>query len=281
MSTLYLQESVSRNYCHCHFEIWPSKCGLSHQNTTNISIISWYFDKDLRQEIKSRVIRYRQGFSFQTWHKGTLALVKEGYQEEEDVTFSLSRAVCLSLSICLCPESTDEEVDKLHCLNHSGSSATYSDYSPSQGSSGSSNPPGNAHSHTLSHTHPHAPALPAPSKDQAPQTHWTNRYTHRYTHVGFMFHFITDRCPSLRLSIISSSLSISTPFNLLHLSFISSIYPIAPSFLSSLHLSVSLSSLCSLSQGHRDSLGCCRLLFRTLSSLLCFKGVQCRHWCYI
>uniref|UniRef100_A0A671YC69 Leucine rich repeat containing 7 n=1 Tax=Sparus aurata TaxID=8175 RepID=A0A671YC69_SPAAU len=49
-------------------------------------------------------------------------------------------------------ESTDEEVDKLHCLNHSGSSATYSDYSPSQGSSGSSNPPANA-----------------------PQTHWTNR----------------------------------------------------------------------------------------------------------
>uniref|UniRef100_A0A087Y9X4 Leucine rich repeat containing 7 n=1 Tax=Poecilia formosa TaxID=48698 RepID=A0A087Y9X4_POEFO len=56
-------------------------------------------------------------------------------------------------------ESTDEEVDKLHCLNHSGSSATYSDYSPSQGSSGSSNP---------------SAALPAPSKDQAPQTHWTN-----------------------------------------------------------------------------------------------------------
>uniref|UniRef100_A0A7N8XFR7 Leucine-rich repeat-containing protein 7 n=2 Tax=Mastacembelus armatus TaxID=205130 RepID=A0A7N8XFR7_9TELE len=55
-------------------------------------------------------------------------------------------------------ESTDEEVDKLHCLNHSGSSATYSDYSPSQGSSGSSNPPANTH-----------------AKDQAPQTHWTNR----------------------------------------------------------------------------------------------------------
>ncbi|XP_026003805.1 leucine-rich repeat-containing protein 7 isoform X3 [Maylandia zebra] len=72
-------------------------------------------------------------------------------------------------------ESTDEEVDKLHCLNHSGSSATYSDYSPSQGSSGSSNPPGNTHSHTLSHGHPHNPALPPPSKDQAPQTHWTNR----------------------------------------------------------------------------------------------------------
>uniref|UniRef100_H2VCW2 Leucine rich repeat containing 7 n=1 Tax=Takifugu rubripes TaxID=31033 RepID=H2VCW2_TAKRU len=59
-------------------------------------------------------------------------------------------------------ESTDEEVDKLHCLNHSGSSATYSDYSPSQGSSGSSNPPANPHAHT--HT-----------KDQAPQSHWTNR----------------------------------------------------------------------------------------------------------
>ncbi|KAK2835199.1 hypothetical protein Q5P01_015683 [Channa striata] len=72
-------------------------------------------------------------------------------------------------------ESTDEEADKLHCLNHSGSSATYSDYSPSQGSSGSSNPPANTHSHTLSHAHPHAPALTAPSKDQAPPSHWTNR----------------------------------------------------------------------------------------------------------
>nr|XP_057928536.1 leucine-rich repeat-containing protein 7 isoform X2 [Doryrhamphus excisus] len=72
-------------------------------------------------------------------------------------------------------ESTDEEVDKLHCLNHSGSSATYSDYSPSQGSSGSSNPPANAHSHTHSHAHQHNPALPAPNKDQALQTHWTNR----------------------------------------------------------------------------------------------------------
>ncbi|XP_029004758.1 leucine-rich repeat-containing protein 7 isoform X3 [Betta splendens] len=76
-------------------------------------------------------------------------------------------------------ESTDEEVDKLHCMNHSGSSATYSDYSPSQGSSGSSNPPANTHPHVLSHPHPHphphAPALPAPTKDQGPQTHWTNR----------------------------------------------------------------------------------------------------------
>ncbi|XP_078802169.1 leucine-rich repeat-containing protein 7 isoform X12 [Oryzias latipes] len=72
-------------------------------------------------------------------------------------------------------ESIDEDVDKRHCLNHSGSSATYSDYSPSQGSSGSSNPPGNTHSHAHPHAHPHTPALPAPNKDQGPQTHWTNR----------------------------------------------------------------------------------------------------------
>ncbi len=91
-------------------------------------------------------------------------------------------SLCLSVCVRLCPESTDEEVDKLHCLNHSGSSATYSDYSPSQGSSGSSNPPANTHSHTLSHTHQHNPAMQAPSKDQAPQTHWTNRYTHTHTH---------------------------------------------------------------------------------------------------
>ncbi|XP_077573215.1 leucine-rich repeat-containing protein 7 isoform X3 [Stigmatopora nigra] len=72
-------------------------------------------------------------------------------------------------------ESTDEDVDKLHCLNHSGSSATYSDYSPSVGSSGSSNPPTNTHSHPHSHTHQHNPSISAPNKDQAPQTHWTNR----------------------------------------------------------------------------------------------------------
>ncbi|XP_061635484.1 leucine-rich repeat-containing protein 7 isoform X7 [Phyllopteryx taeniolatus] len=72
-------------------------------------------------------------------------------------------------------ESTDEEVDKLHCLNHSGSSATYSDYSPSVGSSGSSNPPANTHSHPRSHAHQHNPPLPAHHKDQPPQTHWTNR----------------------------------------------------------------------------------------------------------
>ncbi|XP_041862627.1 leucine-rich repeat-containing protein 7 isoform X4 [Melanotaenia boesemani] len=77
-------------------------------------------------------------------------------------------------------ESTDEDVDKLHCLNHSGSSATYSDYSPSQGSSGSSNPPANTHSHAHPHAHPHNPALPAPSKDQTPQSHWTNRLAHSF-----------------------------------------------------------------------------------------------------
>lgn len=37
-------------------------------------------------------------------------------------------------------ESTDEsEADKVHCMNNSVSSGTYSDYSPSQASSGSSN----------------------------------------------------------------------------------------------------------------------------------------------
>uniref|UniRef100_A0A3B4ARK6 Leucine-rich repeat-containing protein 7 n=1 Tax=Periophthalmus magnuspinnatus TaxID=409849 RepID=A0A3B4ARK6_9GOBI len=56
-------------------------------------------------------------------------------------------------------ESTDEEVDKMHCLNHSGSSATYSDYSPSQGSSGSSNPP---NAHNLPHNHPLAQSFPKP-----------------------------------------------------------------------------------------------------------------------
>lgn len=108
----------------------------------------------------------------------------------------------LSLSVCLCPESTDEEVDKLHCLNHSGSSATYSDYSPSQGSSGSSNPPANTHSHTHNHPHKHTPALPAPTKDQVPQTHWTNRYTHTCAYDCSL--------PVLFLC--------SCPFNLLHLS---------------------------------------------------------------
>uniref|UniRef100_A0AAZ3PCJ6 Leucine-rich repeat-containing protein 7 n=1 Tax=Oncorhynchus tshawytscha TaxID=74940 RepID=A0AAZ3PCJ6_ONCTS len=63
-------------------------------------------------------------------------------------------------------ESTDEsDPDKMHCLNNSGSSATYSDYSPSQGSSGSSNPPGNV------------AALQAAGKDGGvPQQHWTNRW---------------------------------------------------------------------------------------------------------
>lgn len=95
------------------------------------------------------------------------------------------------MSAPVCPESTDEEVDKLHCLNHSGSSATYSDYSPSQGSSGSSNPPGNTHSHTLSHGHPHNPALPPPSKDQGPQTHWTNRCAHPFHDSSLPLSFIS------------------------------------------------------------------------------------------
>lgn len=42
--------------------------------------------------------------------------------------------------LCFVSESTDEsEADKIHCLNNSVSSGTYSDYSPSQASSGSSN----------------------------------------------------------------------------------------------------------------------------------------------
>ncbi|MGH0160892.1 UNVERIFIED_CONTAM: hypothetical protein FKN15_040334 [Acipenser sinensis] len=66
-------------------------------------------------------------------------------------------------------ESTDEsDTDKMHCLNNSGSSATYSDYSPSQGSSGSSNPPGNAG------------ALQTGSKDGVVPTHWTNRLSQSF-----------------------------------------------------------------------------------------------------
>ncbi|XP_034149700.1 leucine-rich repeat-containing protein 7 isoform X12 [Esox lucius] len=67
-------------------------------------------------------------------------------------------------------ESTDEsDPDKMHCLNNSGSSATYSDYSPSQGSSGSSNPPGNV------------AALQAAGKDGGvPQQHWTNRLAQQF-----------------------------------------------------------------------------------------------------
>ncbi|XP_060723637.1 leucine-rich repeat-containing protein 7 isoform X4 [Tachysurus vachellii] len=57
----------------------------------------------------------------------------------------------------------DSDPDKMHCLNNSGSSATYSDYSPSQGSSGSSNPPGNVSS------------MQSAAKEGPSQTHWTNR----------------------------------------------------------------------------------------------------------
>ncbi|XP_035593348.1 leucine-rich repeat-containing protein 7-like isoform X9 [Oncorhynchus keta] len=67
-------------------------------------------------------------------------------------------------------ESIDEsDPDKMHCLNNSGSSATYSDYSPSQGSSGSSNPPGNGST------------LRAAGKDGGlPQQHWTNRLAQQF-----------------------------------------------------------------------------------------------------
>ncbi|XP_041704926.2 leucine-rich repeat-containing protein 7-like isoform X3 [Coregonus clupeaformis] len=67
-------------------------------------------------------------------------------------------------------ESIDEsDPDKMHCLNNSGSSATYSDYSPSQGSSGSSNPPGNV------------ATLQAAGKDGGvPQQHWTNRLAQQF-----------------------------------------------------------------------------------------------------
>lgn len=62
------------------------------------------------------------------------------------------------------PESTDDsDPDKMH-MNNSGSSATYSDYSPSQGSSGSSNPPGGT-----------VATMQVAGKDGALQTHWTNR----------------------------------------------------------------------------------------------------------
>ncbi|KAG9350881.1 hypothetical protein JZ751_024770 [Albula glossodonta] len=66
-------------------------------------------------------------------------------------------------------ESTDEsDADKMHCLNNSGSSATYSDYSPSQGSTGSSNPPGNV------------TALQPVGKEVVQSTHWTNRLTQSF-----------------------------------------------------------------------------------------------------
>lgn len=160
--------------------------------------------------------------------KGLSAEVQEPIRTGCDI-FTEKR--CLSFRVCLHPESTDEDVDKLHCLNHSGSSATYSDYSPSQGSSGSSNPPANTHSHA----HQHTPALPAPNKDQAPQTHWTNRY--RHTHACFMFSFIITSS-SLWLSIISFSLLVLPDFNHLWPSPVSPICPISQSILLSLHLSV-------------------------------------------
>ncbi|KAM5256717.1 leucine-rich repeat-containing protein 7 isoform 3-T3 [Ctenodactylus gundi] len=61
-------------------------------------------------------------------------------------------------------ESTDEsEVDKSHCLNNSVSSGTYSDYSPSQASSGSSN------------TRVKAGSLQTTAKDAVHNSLWGNR----------------------------------------------------------------------------------------------------------
>ncbi|XP_010179487.1 PREDICTED: leucine-rich repeat-containing protein 7, partial [Mesitornis unicolor] len=61
-------------------------------------------------------------------------------------------------------ESTDEsEADKIHCLNNSVSSGTYSDYSPSQASSGSSN------------THVKMGSLQTTAKEAVNNSLWGNR----------------------------------------------------------------------------------------------------------
>lgn len=62
------------------------------------------------------------------------------------------------------PESTDEsEADKVHCMNNSVSSGTYSDYSPSQASSGSSN------------AHVKIGSLQTTAKDAVNNSLWGNR----------------------------------------------------------------------------------------------------------
>ncbi|XP_037355429.1 leucine-rich repeat-containing protein 7 isoform X8 [Talpa occidentalis] len=66
-------------------------------------------------------------------------------------------------------ESTDEsEVDKTHCLNNSVSSGTYSDYSPSQASSGSSN------------TRVKVGSLQPTTKDAVHNSLWGNRIAQSY-----------------------------------------------------------------------------------------------------
>nr|XP_020035840.1 leucine-rich repeat-containing protein 7 isoform X3 [Castor canadensis] len=66
-------------------------------------------------------------------------------------------------------ESTDEsEVDKTHCLNNSVSSGTYSDYSPSQASSGSSN------------TRVKMGSLQTTTKDAVHNSLWGNRIAQSY-----------------------------------------------------------------------------------------------------
>lgn len=62
-------------------------------------------------------------------------------------------------------ESTDEsEADKIHCMNNSVSSGTYSDYSPSQASSGSSN------------ARVKMGSLQTTAKDAVNNSLWGNRY---------------------------------------------------------------------------------------------------------
>lgn len=173
----------------------------------------------------------------------------------------------LSLSVFLLPESTDEEMDKLHCLNHSGSSATYSDYSPSQGSSGSSNPPTNTHSHTHSHAlpHPHPPAMPTPSKDQAPQTHWTNRSTHTHTVPSLFLHLFIHHFPLL--------INLPTVSSIHHRSSLS-IHPSSASHNSSFFRS--------FHQGQSASLGFCRFpssfscLFSLVIHIFQFRKINCK-----
>lgn len=66
--------------------------------------------------------------------------------------------------LCFVSESTDEsEADKIHCLNNSVSSGTYSDYSPSQASSGSSN------------AHVKMGSLQTTAKDAVNNSLWGNR----------------------------------------------------------------------------------------------------------
>lgn len=73
----------------------------------------------------------------------------------------------LKTFVCFVSESTDEsEADKIHCLNNSVSSGTYSDYSPSQASSGSSN------------AHVKLGSLQPTAKEAVNNSLWGNRCDH-------------------------------------------------------------------------------------------------------